>query len=178
MILWWGPDEYLMFVFCLEMLSSHTGRRSASSRIFPGINQRVSKMILKSRLWILLSIKVPKYEIFDRSDFRTLGLKYKLATEIFWGARLHSISDAHADRTHQFLRLPLTDAHAQCTHQFLTRTLSAGISSLRACSACFEGTFSNLDCLRWGWALSIHVRNWCVCSGYATDLDAFAQRMH
>jgi len=37
------------------------------------------------------------------SGLVTLGLKYKLVTLIFGGARHHLISDAHAERAHQYL---------------------------------------------------------------------------
>ncbi len=64
----------------------------------------------------------------------TLGLKYKLDTLIFKGARHHLISDAHSDRAHKFLvRASVPDAHDQHvlkgTDQFLTRMLSNRISS-------------------------------------------------
>jgi hypothetical protein len=67
------------------------------------------------------------------------------------------VPDAYAQCTHQFLTHMLTyasvpDAHAQCTHQFLMRMLSTYISSLHACSACFEGTFANLEFLHLCWA--------------------------
>ncbi len=93
----------------------------------------------------------------------TLGLKYKLVTLIFGGARHHLISDAHAERAHVqsthnwpvcsgYASVPdayakhvlkglrsvhtlVPDAYAQCTHQFLTRMLSARISSWCARSA-------------------------------------------
>ena len=59
-------------------------------------------------------LKVPKCEIFDRSDFHDFctinpfwvgdfGLKYKLVTLIQGGARHHLISGAHAEHAHQFL---------------------------------------------------------------------------
>ncbi len=63
------------------------------------------------------------------------------------------------------MHLLILDAHAEPAHQFLACTLSASISSwcLRSvhasvpyahahCSACFEGTFSNLEFLRLCWA--------------------------
>jgi hypothetical protein len=60
------------------------------------------------------SLKVVKCEIFDGSDFHDfdtrkpfwvgdLGIKYKLVTLIFRGARHHLTSDAYAQRTHQSL---------------------------------------------------------------------------
>jgi hypothetical protein len=62
---------------------------------------------------------VPKSEIFHHSDFHdfytislsrevTFGLKDKLVTLIFGGARHHLISDAQAERAHQFLTRPLS----------------------------------------------------------------------
>jgi hypothetical protein len=64
----------------------------------------------KLRLIFLFLFHVPKCEIFDRSDFHiftpeslsgllTLGLKYKLVTLNFRGARHHLISDAYAERS-------------------------------------------------------------------------------
>ncbi len=92
------------------------------------------------------------------------------------------------------LRLERACACAQCTHQFLTYTLSARISSLCACSACFEGTFSNIEflCLCWAYAketdayaqgthqfltcmFSECISYWPVCSGYASFPDAYTQ---
>ncbi len=71
-------------------------------------------------------LKVPKCEIFDRSDFHDFYTIKPFYVGDFWvkiysnlviliwgGARHHLISDAHAERA----------------HQFLTRTLSARISS-------------------------------------------------
>ncbi len=65
----------------------------------------------------------------------------------------------------------IPDAYAQQAHQFLTRTLSEHL-----CSTCFEGTFLNLEFLML--MLSIGVRNWCVCSGYTTVPDTYAQRIY
>jgi hypothetical protein len=59
-------------------------------------------------------LKVPKCEIFNRSDFHDFytiktfcvgdfGAKYKLVRLIFGGARHHLISNAHRERVHQFL---------------------------------------------------------------------------
>jgi hypothetical protein len=41
----------------------------------------------------------------------------------------------------------ISDAQGERAHQLLTRMLSACSSSLRVCSACFEGTFKNLEFL-------------------------------
>jgi hypothetical protein len=84
---------------------------------YPHINFLDKLPFFSLKLQFLL--KVPKWEISDGSDFHdfytakpfwvvTLGLKYKLVTETFGGARHHLIADAHA----------------QCTHQFLTRMIS------------------------------------------------------
>jgi hypothetical protein len=43
------------------------------------------------------------FRIFTPESLPTLGLKYKLVVSIFWAARHHLISDALAERTHQFL---------------------------------------------------------------------------
>ncbi len=45
---------------------------------------------------------------FSLSGLVTLGLKYKLVTLTFGGARHHLISDAHAERAHQFLTRTLS----------------------------------------------------------------------
>jgi len=72
----------------------------------------------------------------------------------------------------------ISDAHAECVHphQFLTHTLSALNSSLHIFSAFFEWTFSKF----WTFSLmlNIHLRNWCVCSKYASVPDAYAQQTH
>ncbi len=105
----------------------------------------------------------------------TLGLKYKLVTLIFWGARHHLISytctsvpDAYSQCTYQFIFPYAHDQHVvkgpvktrkfyayaeQCTmhrvytHQFLKRMLSKRISS------------------------------WPVCIGYTSVPDAYAQHL-
>ncbi len=53
--------------------------------------------------------------------------------------------------------------------------LSAGISSSHARSACFKGTFSNFEFMP---MVSIRVRKWCLCSGYTSLPDAYAQWTH
>jgi hypothetical protein len=79
-------------------------------------------------------LKVPKSEIFDSSDFNDF---YNIMSSwvgvilIFGGAKPYLVSDALAEHT----------------RKELMRMLSMRISSLRACSACFEGTFSNLKFL-------------------------------
>jgi hypothetical protein len=65
----------------------------------------------------------------------TVGLKYKLVTFQFYLLRLNFLG------RHQLI----SDGQAEHGHQFLTHKLSARISSLRAYSACVEGTFSNLE---------------------------------
>ncbi len=58
----------------------------------------------------------------------------------------------------------VSDAHAQCTHQFLPRMLSMCWRDL------FKfGIFTLM--------LSIRVRNWCICSGYASIPDPYAQHV-
>jgi hypothetical protein len=64
--------------------------------------------------------------------------------------------------------------------------LSAHISSLRACSACFAGTFSNLEFLRLCWSyakklmhmLIVCIISWCVCSENLPVPDPYAQGTH
>jgi hypothetical protein len=81
----------------------------------------------------------------------------------FWGAMQHLISDAQAERAHQFLARTLS-AHisswcaGQCTHQFLMRMLSM-------CKGPFQfGIFMLM--------LSIRIRNWSVWSWYASVPDS------
>ncbi len=50
--------------------------------------------------------------------------------------------------------------------------LSANISSFRACTACFEWNFSNLE------FLCLCLAYWCICSGYASVPDVYAQQTH
>jgi hypothetical protein len=101
----------------------------------------------------------------------SLGLKYKLVTLKFGGAGYHLISDAYAERA----------------HQFLVCTLSALISSWRARSVhasvpCAHAQYiSKRDIFKLGifmLMLSIRVRNWCNCSGYASVPDPNAQGTH
>ncbi len=69
-----------------------------------------------------------------------------------------------------------TDAYVQHVHQFLTRKRSIRTSSLCVCSAWFGGTSFRFGIFML--MLSIRVRNWCVCSGYASVPDSYAQRTH
>ncbi len=126
----------------------------------------------------------------------TLGLKYKLVTLSFGGARHHLIYAAHAEPRH---------------------TLSASISSLRAWSTCFERPFQiwNFNtyaehtrkfltrtrqflthmvcmfehpCQIWNFytyaehthkalmrMLRVSISSWCVCSGNAPVPEPYAQ---
>ncbi len=120
-------------------------------------------------------LKVPKREIFDRSDFPDFyTIKSSWVGDVvikilayyfnFWESYAHLVSDAHAEHTRKELMRMLSirisswcvcsgyasvpDAYAQCTHQFLTRMLSARTSS------------------------------WLVCSVHASDPDALAQHAH
>ncbi len=77
------------------------------------------------------------------------------------------------------------DVHAHCTHQFHMHMLSI-----------FEGTFLNLEFLRFYWAyasetdayaqsmhqflthmLSKHISSWTICSGYTSVPDAYSQHV-
>jgi hypothetical protein len=88
-----------------------------------------------------LGLKVPKREIFDRSDFSDFytiksswvgDLLVKILTIIliFERAKPHLVSDARAELTLKELmrmlsiRIRAPDAYAQYAHQFLTRMLS------------------------------------------------------
>ncbi len=59
------------------------------------------------------------------------------------------------------------DVYAQCTRQSLMRTLSARISYLRVCSACFEATFYSFEflCKKLMRILRVCISSWHVCSG-------------
>jgi hypothetical protein len=100
----------------------------------------------------------------------------------------HLISYPHAEHTQKFLlskcsvHAEVPDAYAQCTHQFLTHMLSgqctqkflkhmlsARISSLRICSACFEGNFAR--CTH-----KYLIRK--ICLVHAEVPDAYAQCTH
>jgi hypothetical protein len=106
-----------------------------------------------------IPLKVPKREIFDRSDFPDFytiksswvgDLVVKILTYYFnfwgsyaafsfWHAGYASVPDAYAQHVLKGLcsvHVLVPDAYAQCMHQFLTRMLSARISSWRARSAC------------------------------------------
>ncbi len=61
-------------------------------------------------------------------------------------------------------------------HQFLMRMLSMCTSSLRVCSAWFVGTSFKFGIFIL--MLSIRIWNWCICSGYASVPDSYAQRTH
>jgi hypothetical protein len=76
-----------------------------------------------------------------------------------------SISSWHVRLVHA----SVPESYAQWTHQFLTLTLIACISSLRACLACFEGTFSNF--IR---AFKAHISSWHVCSVPLPVPDAYS----
>jgi hypothetical protein len=93
-----------------------------------------------------------------------LGLKNKLVIFFWWGGVGGSWASFYFW------------SHVQCTHQFLIRTLSARISSLCVVSACFEGTFSNLEILRLFWAYALETDG--VCSGYASVPFAYAEGTH
>jgi hypothetical protein len=54
--------------------------------------------------------------------------------------------------------------------------VSIRTSSLRVCSAWFGGISFRFGIFML--VLSIRVRNWCVCSGYASVPDSYAQRTH
>jgi hypothetical protein len=113
----------------------------------------------------------------------TLGLKYKLATLIFGGARHHLISDAHAE-------------HA---HQVLTRMLSARISSWPVCSGyasvpdayakhVLKGLRSVHTLVPDAYAqcthqfltrmLSARISSWHACSACAWVPDPYSQPVH
>ncbi len=97
----------------------------------------------------------------------TLGLKYKLITLTFGGARQHLICWC---QHWAFTSVP--DAYAQCSHQFLTCTLSARISSLCAWSACFWGPFqiwnfyayAEHTCKKLMCMLRVRISSWWICS--------------
>ncbi len=114
-------------------------------------------------------LKVPKCEIFDRSDFPDFytiksswvgDLVVKILTYyflLFEGAKPHLVSDAHAKHT----------------HKELMRMLSMCISSWRVCSAWFVGTSFKFGIFML--MLSICLRNWCACWAYASGTDAHAE---
>ncbi len=57
------------------------------------------------------------------------------------------------------------DAHTQCRHPFLTHMINIILKAL------FKfGIFTHM--------LSIHLRNWCICSGDASVPDVYAQQTH
>jgi hypothetical protein len=104
-------------------------------------------------------LKVPKREIFDRSDFPDVytiksswvgDVVIKILTYYFnfWGSYA-----AFSFRRACWAYASGTDAYAQHTHQFLMRMLRERISSWCVCSACFKGT-----------ALCACISTWCVCS--------------
>ncbi len=129
---------------------------------------------------LYISYRVPKCEIFNRSDihdFYTIkpfcvgdfGAKYKFVNLTFGGARHYLISFAH-------------DEHA---HQFLTHTISVDISSWHARSLHASNHYAHdqhvLKVLFKFWIfmlmLSIHIRNWCVCSGHTHCMHQFLTSM-
>jgi hypothetical protein len=101
---------------------------------------QMSSLILK---------KVPKCEIFDRSDFYYFytikpfwvdDFVVKILNYYFnfWGSQASFIFWCAAEqvsiRVKSWCVYSVPYAHAQCTHQFLTRTLSMCISSWWVCS--------------------------------------------
>ncbi len=85
--------------------------------------------------FILFPLKVPKCEIFDRSDFQDFytikpmwigdfGAEIQTCYFNFWGSWA-----AFNFQCACWACASVPDAYAQCTHQFLTHTLSALISS-------------------------------------------------
>jgi hypothetical protein len=89
-------------------------------------------------LYLRMYLKVPKREIFDRSDFPDfyriksswvgdLVVKNLLIILIFEEATLHLVFDAHAEHT----------------RKELMRMLSMRISYLRVCSACAPVPYGN-----------------------------------
>ncbi len=124
-------------------------------------------------MFFILHLKVPKREMFDRSDFSDFNtiksswvgdLLVKILTYYFnfWGSyaafSFWRACWAYASRT---------DAYARHAHQFLMRMLRARISSWCVCSACFKGT-----------ALCACISTWCVCSMHAPVPDSYAQCTH
>jgi hypothetical protein len=115
-----------------------------------------------------IALKVPKREIFDRSDFPNFytiksswvgDLLVKILTILtyyfnFWGSyAAFSFWPAYWASEH--------------THKELMRMLRVRISSWCVCSACFKGT-----------ALCTCISTWCVCSVHAPVPDSYAQCTH
>ncbi len=126
-----------------------------------------------NRPFHFIYLKVPKREIFDRSDFPNFytiksssvgDLLVKILTYYFnfWGSYA-----AFSFWRAYWAYASGTDAYAQHAHQFLMRMLRVRISSWCVCSACFKGT-----------ALCACISTWCVWSVHAPVPDSYAQCTH